>query len=80
MDNNLQGESPSMLTPIFFKHFRIRLWFLPKECPMVTQTSVFQTRIPLSNVIYLLDIFFENVDVSESKFEQVVVELFNFVY
>jgi len=32
------------------------------------------------NVIYLPDYFTENVEPSESKFKQVIFELFNFVY
>jgi len=52
-----------------------------KEGHVTTQTSVFQMRIfPFLNVFNLPDNFSENVSVSESKFKQVVFELFNFVY
>jgi len=48
------------------------LFVLLKECPMVIQASVFQTRISLITVNYLVDNFFENVDVPYSKVEWVV--------
>jgi len=37
-------------------------------------------RTTISNINYLTDHFFENVDISKSKFERVMFELFNFVY
>jgi len=47
------------------------------------QTSFFsnnQTPHTVSTRNYLADIFSENVDVPNSKFERVVFDLFNFVY
>lgn len=43
--------------------------------PVTIKTSDFEIETPLFTFNYLVDIFVENVDLSQSKFERVVFEL-----
>jgi len=83
----IQGDSPSTLSHFILLNnavikiveFFVLLKEWPVEIPNYNKHLFFKLEAPHSIVNYLENNFTENVDVSKSKFQREVFELFNFV-